>query len=340
MGLAEAHIRNAGDAGFGFRDLAVEDKLQPDRPAAVRLSPTEGLFLAFRAMAVPARVVGNPDEAALRTALDMTAERRRAARLDRSHDAPFGAAEMTGMGVAVALAVAAEDVRHLERGHDRRISVRRRLRQVQPVERAGRVADRGRRDLGIARRGRQVLMAEQHLDRADIGSGFEQVGSNAVAQGMDAYGLAKLRRFAGMPTHHVEGGRGERPGPVSPGKQPVFRPNFLLIGAQHEEQLCRQHDVSVAVSFALFDPNQHAVAVDIGDSQAYNFRDSQTGGIGGHQRCPELQARHRREKSHDFFGTQDHGKLVVLARVGDALDHFGAPHGDTRRRSAGPKPRR
>lgn len=31
---------------------------------------------------------------------------------------------------------------------------------------------------------RQMLMAKQHLDRADIGSGFEEVGSKAVAQGM------------------------------------------------------------------------------------------------------------------------------------------------------------
>jgi hypothetical protein len=46
MGWAETHIRNAGYAGFGFRDLAAEDKLQPDRPAAVRLPPIAvGLFL-------------------------------------------------------------------------------------------------------------------------------------------------------------------------------------------------------------------------------------------------------------------------------------------------------
>jgi hypothetical protein len=63
-------------------------------------------------------------------------ERRHAACLDCSHDAPFGAAEMIGMGAAVALAVAVEDVRYLERGHDRRASVRRRFRQIQTVERA------------------------------------------------------------------------------------------------------------------------------------------------------------------------------------------------------------
>ena len=70
--------------------------------------------LAFRAMAVAAGVVGDADEAALGAALDMAAERGGAARFDRRHDAALDAAEMTGMGLAVSLAVAAEDVRHLQ----------------------------------------------------------------------------------------------------------------------------------------------------------------------------------------------------------------------------------
>jgi hypothetical protein len=35
-------------------------------------------------------------------------------------------------------------------------------------------------------------MSEQHLDRADVGAGFEQVGGEAVAQGMDGDRLAEL----------------------------------------------------------------------------------------------------------------------------------------------------
>src|SRR3954470_8288309 len=118
--------------------------------------------LAFWAMPVATRIIGDANETALRAALDMAAERRGAACLDRTHDAPFGAAEMAGVPLTVRLAVAAEDVRHLERGHDRPASVWRRFRQLQPVERANRVADRGRCDLGITRRSRQMLMAEQH----------------------------------------------------------------------------------------------------------------------------------------------------------------------------------
>ena len=54
----------------------------------------------------------------------MAAERQGPTRLDRTHDAALGAAEVTGMFVAVGFAVAAEYVRHLEGGHDRRGSGR------------------------------------------------------------------------------------------------------------------------------------------------------------------------------------------------------------------------
>src|SRR5207248_9789415 len=75
--------------------------------------------LAFRAMPIAARIISDAGEAAFRAALDMAAERHRAARLDRPHDAPFGATEMAGMHLAIGLAVPTEDVRHLEGGHDR-----------------------------------------------------------------------------------------------------------------------------------------------------------------------------------------------------------------------------
>src|SRR4051794_38936099 len=91
-------------------------------------------------MSIAARIIGDANETALGAALDMAAEHRGAARLDRAHDAPFGAAEVAGMRLSIRLAVAAENMLRLERGHDRPASVRRRFRQLQPVERAGRVA--------------------------------------------------------------------------------------------------------------------------------------------------------------------------------------------------------
>ena len=104
-------------------------------------------------MTVATRIIGDADQTAVGAALDMAAERRGSARLDRTHDAALCPAKMTGVGLAISLTVAAEDVRHLQSGHGRRRSGRRGALELEPVERAGRIADRGRRDLGITRRG-------------------------------------------------------------------------------------------------------------------------------------------------------------------------------------------
>ena len=110
---------------------------------------------------------------------------------------------------------------------------------------------------------------------------------------------------------------------------------FPPVGAQHDEQLRRQHDVAVAAALALFDPDQHAAAIDIGEFQAYHFRHPEPGGIGRHQCGAVLQARHRREKPRHLIGAQDYRQLPVLARVRDALDHRGAAEGDAVKETQG-----
>ena len=93
----------------------------------------------------------------------------------------------------IGVAVAAEDVRHLQRRRDpspRRSEV---LRRAGGRSRSG--PGRGskssglvvaqtlvRGDAQIAGGGRQAAMAEQQLNRADVGAGFEQVDGEGVAQ--------------------------------------------------------------------------------------------------------------------------------------------------------------
>src|SRR3954447_13943157 len=103
----------------------------------------------------------------------------------------------------------------------------------------------------MTRRGRQMLMAEQHLDRADIGAGFEQMGGKTVTQRMDAHRLSELRRLASIPAHPVECAYVERAALVAAWEQPVLRSDFLPIGAQRDEQLRGQHNVPVPMSLAL-----------------------------------------------------------------------------------------
>ncbi len=76
-------------------------------------------LLAFRAMAIPARVVADALLVALRAALDMSAENGSAADLDSLHDPKLQQGQT--MPQPELLAKPAEDVGHFERGpgHDR-----------------------------------------------------------------------------------------------------------------------------------------------------------------------------------------------------------------------------
>ena len=55
----------------------------------------------------------------------------------------------------------------------------------------------------------------------------------------------------------------ERPILVPTWEQPMRRPCFAPIRTQSNEQLRRQHDVAVLAALAVFDPDQHAAAVDV-----------------------------------------------------------------------------
>ena len=70
--------------------------------------------LALGAVPIPAGVIGDARVRTVLAALDMAAERRRAADLDRRHDAPLGQADMTLVGGTPGSAEAAENIRHLQ----------------------------------------------------------------------------------------------------------------------------------------------------------------------------------------------------------------------------------
>jgi hypothetical protein len=71
--------------------------------------------LALRAVPVAAGVVGDDGIGAVLAARDMAAERRCAATLDRRHHLQLTEADMAGIGPAPCRAMAAEDVRDLQR---------------------------------------------------------------------------------------------------------------------------------------------------------------------------------------------------------------------------------
>ena len=81
--------------------------------------------LALRTMSVAAGVVGAANQPAVAALLDVPSERRRSAQLDRCHDTSLDPAEVSAMAATERFAVAAEDIRHLQRGTHRPVSGRR-----------------------------------------------------------------------------------------------------------------------------------------------------------------------------------------------------------------------
>src|ERR1700688_4583372 len=105
----------------------------------------------------------------------------------------------------------------------------------------------------------KVAMPEQHLDGAQVGTGFQQMRGKAVAQsvGMDAFVL-KTGAFGGLLTgvpENLGGDRMTRCMPSVAGEQPIggfaFQP--APVDAQGIEQLGAEHDITVLASLASTD---------------------------------------------------------------------------------------
>src|ERR1700693_718148 len=78
--------------------------------------------------------------------------------------------------------------------------------QAQTIERALGRADRMGRDLRVARRRRQIVVAEQNLDDPDVGSVLQQMRREAVAQRMQSNALRQPRRLDRRPAGCVQYG--------------------------------------------------------------------------------------------------------------------------------------
>ena len=162
-------------------------------------------------------------------------------------------------------------------------------------------------EMQIDRRFLQVAMPEQHLDGAQVGTGFEQMSGKAVAQsvGMDALVL-KTGAFGGVLTGSPEDLGGDRITcgmPSVAGKQPLrgLAPQPAPVDAQRIEQLRAEHDIAVLASLAAPDMNDHPLAVDIADLQVRHFCATCARGIQRHQQDAMKGELCRVDQTRDFF---------------------------------------
>ena len=119
----------------------------------------------------------------------------------------------------------------------------------------------------------QIAVAQQDLNGAEIGAGFEQVSGEAVTQrvGMNLFlDAGSLGGFpAGVPDGFGVDGLITAMVAVA-GKQPGagFSPQPMPMCTQFIEQLGTEHDITIPASLAALDVNHHALAVDVADLQA------------------------------------------------------------------------
>ena len=177
------------------------------------------------------------------------------------------------------------------------------------IERAHDLPDGLGGDAGIERGGVELGVPQQDLDHPDIGVLLQKMRRKAVTKGVRGHPLADLGHLgcgiAGAP----ELARRHRVDRVHTGKQPPLWACRVVPGAQQLEQMRRKHHVAVFVALALFDPDHHALAVDVGYLQRDHLGDAQSGAI-GHTQCRLVfEPRRRIEKTCDFFRAQDDRQL-------------------------------
>src|SRR6195256_4179120 len=196
------------------------------------------------------------------------------------------------------------------------------------IERAHDLPDGLGRDPRIERRGVELGVPQQDLNHPDIGVLFQKMRRKAVTEGVRGHRLADLghpgRGIAGTP----ELARRHRVDRVHSGKQPPLWTRRVVPGAQQLEQMRRKHHVSVLVTFALFDPDHHALAVDVGYLQRNHLGHAQSGPI-GHAQCRLVfEPRCRIEKTCDFLRAQDHRQLAWLVDELGMVQDIGTPKRD------------
>jgi hypothetical protein len=105
--------------GHGEHDMEIGDGQQLGLSVGEPLRTSQ--TLALGAVPVAAAIVGDAHVPAVVALLDMATERRGTARLDGGHDPTLPVGEGASMVGAIGSTVAAEHIRHLQRGpHERR----------------------------------------------------------------------------------------------------------------------------------------------------------------------------------------------------------------------------
>ena len=255
---------------------------------------------------------------ALRAPQDMPAQRRRAAGRQVVQGPPLLGCQSRAIRLEELLGTTPDHLGHVEPGadHDGRPSPPKGGRRSSGLDVP---CSRAVETWVYARRGAEVAVPEQDLDRPHIGAGLEQVGGEAVAQRMGADVLGQARGPHGRPADPLHGGMGDGPIGFPAGEQVGAGPDDLPVAAEEGQEARREHDLAILAALALADADDHAAAVDVLDAQRGDLGEPQAGGVGGHEDGAVLEVADGGEELGDLVEAEDDGELPGGPGTDDAI---------------------
>src|SRR6266566_999528 len=200
--------------------------------------------------------------------------------------------------------------------------------QCNMFQRAHHLPDGLGSDPRIERRGIELGVPKQHLDHSDIDVLFQQMCGKAVPQGVERYAFVDPGPMGCGMTGAIELARRHRLHTLAPWKQPALRSRRPPPGTQQFEQMWRQHHVAVFAAFALFDADDHTLAVDVADFERDHLGGAQACAISHTQRGLVFEARRRIQQPRHLLRAEHDRQFAGLVDERRVLDDVGAPERD------------
>ena len=141
--------------------------------------------------------------------------------------------------------------------------------------------------------------------------------ANACRSECGVIGLGILRNTLGFLTRLLHRVLGDVLARDVARKEPVLRLFHSPPLTQDLQELRREHHVTIFLSFTLLDAQDHALAVDGGESESNGLRDAQARGVTGGQDGAMFPACDAIKKLNDFFRTEDDGQCLRFFRSRD-----------------------
>jgi hypothetical protein len=180
-------------------------------------------------------------------------------------------------------------------------------------------------DVGVSAGGTNRLMAQQGLDEYQVGAGVEQVGGKAMPQRVWRAVLAGQAGPGAGPTKDAayrSGGNGACgvPAREKPGRGPVDKP----VAAEDGEQAGREHGETILAAFAVADPQDHALRINVRDVEVAGLADTQSRRIAGHEHGTILGRFQGIEQGGQFLGGKNLWQSATRTPGhGEVRDHAG-----------------